>query len=338
MKTSCLLLFLLFVNATFAQNSQTLIIEPAPEENHWYIKSFLGDTLNYRSDYYCSEALNDSNFIALYANGKLYLDGGLVHYFNSGKEKMIIPYKQNKVDGIYKEFYSSGNLKQESTWRNNKRHGPFILYREDGSKKVETNFSDGFKEGRETVYYPDGKEKAELNYMKGLLHGRQKTFKTNGRKKEKYYYEYNNDASLEGLPEDQYFKAPKLIELPIGLSTIELLLINNRLPDIEEKNQLQKVEIKCLIDTSGKVKEISEIGFSSDKNISFISALLKESLPMDPFYFDSVPIEYYLRLSVYFYNGEYVERDEPFKRVFYISNEFGNVFWYPICYFDANKL
>jgi antitoxin component YwqK of YwqJK toxin-antitoxin module len=290
MKINYLLLFLLFVNSISAQNSQSLKIEPAPEENHWYVENLLGETLNYRCEYYCEEALNDSNFFTFYANGKLFLDGDLVHYFTSGKEKVIIPYKQNKVDGIYKEFYPSGKLKQKSTWKNNKRHGPLVLFREDGSKKVETNFSDGFKEGKEIIYYPNGNKKTLLNYTKGLLHGRQKTFKPNGRKKEKYYFEYNNDASLEGLPENEYFKAPKLIMLPIGLSNIELLLVNNRLPEIEEKNQLQKVEIKCLIDTSGKVKEVSEVGFSSEKNISFISAFLKESAPMDPFYFDSAPI------------------------------------------------
>ncbi|HKK82408.1 MAG TPA: TonB family protein [Prolixibacteraceae bacterium] len=337
MKINYFLLFLLFFNALSAQNSQTYKVEPAPEENHWHVKNFLGDTLNYRSEYFCKEVLNDSNLFTLYANGKLFLDGDIVHYYNSGKEKVIIPYKQNKVDGVYKEFYPSGKLKQKSTWKNNKRHGPLVLFREDGSKKVEANFSDGFKEGKEIIYYPNGNKKTLLNYTKGLLHGRQKTFKPNGRKKEKYYYEYNNDASLEGLSENEYFKAPKLIELPVALSNIELLLANNRLPDIEKKNQLQNVEIQCLIDTNGKVKEVSKVGFSSEKNISFISALLKESAPMDPFYFDSTPIDYYLWLSLYFYNGEYVGRDEPFKQGVYLSNDFGNDFWYPICYFDARK-
>src|ERR1700751_4601716 len=61
-------------------------------------------------------------------------------YYNDGKLKSIIVYKDGKKDGEYKTYYNNGKIEISSTWIEGKLNGEAINYYENGKIELKRNY------------------------------------------------------------------------------------------------------------------------------------------------------------------------------------------------------
>jgi antitoxin component YwqK of YwqJK toxin-antitoxin module len=79
---------------------------------------------------------------AFYPDGKLemeYSDQGQKNYWENGKLRGEIPYKNGKINGILKTYYSTGKLMSEVEYKEGKAAGPMKTYLETGAPIDGTN-------------------------------------------------------------------------------------------------------------------------------------------------------------------------------------------------------
>ena len=80
------------------------------------------------------------------------------------KNKMILNYKDGKLDGKNTEWYDNGNKKEETDFKDDKIDGKEIYWDERGQKRSEGNYKDGKKDGNYTEWYDNGLKKYDINF------------------------------------------------------------------------------------------------------------------------------------------------------------------------------
>jgi len=63
---------------------------------------------------------------------------------------------------VKKKYWDNGKLKSEIPFKNGKKEGLTTLYYESGEKRSDVPFKNGKKEGPMTIYYESGEKKSEI--------------------------------------------------------------------------------------------------------------------------------------------------------------------------------
>jgi hypothetical protein len=93
---------------------------------------------------------------ATYAEGKK--EGRAANYFPSGKEELVLFYKNNLKDGLATTYYESGVMKKESPYTSGKLEGLQKHYFSNGNVSAELPFKNGIQSRKMKEYYKSGKE------------------------------------------------------------------------------------------------------------------------------------------------------------------------------------
>ena len=178
----------------------------------------------YKQYYYpsCRIKLIDS---VSFGNGKL------TEYYESGKLKGIVFYKEGKQHGKIrfwyetgelsseadfimgtgksKSYYRSGKLKMEKEYRDGKLNGTYKSWYESGKPESEQLFKDDLENGKIRFWYETGELKGEANYVMGT--GKLTRYYRSGKVEfESYYKNGKKDGPYKswyesGKPESEQF-------------------------------------------------------------------------------------------------------------------------------------
>ena len=103
-----------------------------------------------------------NKMILNYKDGKL--DGKNTEWYDNGNKKEETDFKDDKVDGKYTKWYYNGNKKEETDFKDDKIDGKEIYWDERGQKRSEGNYKDGKKDGNYTEWYDNGLKKYDINF------------------------------------------------------------------------------------------------------------------------------------------------------------------------------
>ena len=88
-------------------------------------------------------------------NGKK--EGQFVRYYESGKLKSKINFKDNKLEGEWLYYYDNGQLMDKHNFKDGKKNCGCISYHENGQLWMKTNYKDGKRDGEQLFYNENGK-------------------------------------------------------------------------------------------------------------------------------------------------------------------------------------
>lgn len=91
-----------------------------------------------------------------YAEGKK--EGRAVNYFPSGKEELVLYFKNNLKEGLATTYYESGVVKKESPYMRGKLEGIQKHYFSNGNISAEVPYLNGVQSRKIKEYYKSGKE------------------------------------------------------------------------------------------------------------------------------------------------------------------------------------
>jgi antitoxin component YwqK of YwqJK toxin-antitoxin module len=92
-----------------------------------------------------------------------------VDYYENGKIKSYIEYKNGNCHGKYILYYENGNVKQNSPCKDGKWHGPYLEYYENGWLKIRTTNKDDYYDGEYFEYDKQGVLKKYFEYKEGKI-------------------------------------------------------------------------------------------------------------------------------------------------------------------------
>ena len=72
---------------------------------------------------------------------------------------------------VKKEYWDDGKLKSEIYYKDGKREGLATWWHKNGQKGKERHYKDGKIEGLTTSWYPSGEKKSEIHYKDGKREG-----------------------------------------------------------------------------------------------------------------------------------------------------------------------
>ncbi|MDR2905559.1 MAG: toxin-antitoxin system YwqK family antitoxin [Helicobacteraceae bacterium] len=162
--------------------SGALMVESAPK----------GVNASENRGYYEGGALK---YIIPYTNDKA--EGIEKYFYESGKLKEEIPFENGKREGIAKSFYESGKLKRETPFKDDKAEGVGKGFYESGKLEEEIPFKNGVKDGIAKRYYKDGELEQESTWKNGAQEGETNTFGING--KILAIVTYKNNKAISGI-------------------------------------------------------------------------------------------------------------------------------------------
>lgn len=115
---------------------------------------------------------NDKNGLlfseTFYSNGKT--NGEQKIYFDSGKVRLIINYKDGEQHGDEIEYWEadSAKIKMKRSYKNGQFHGDEIEYFENGKIFSKKTYKDGKLHGESVLYYDNGEIWTKDNYVNGI--------------------------------------------------------------------------------------------------------------------------------------------------------------------------
>jgi antitoxin component YwqK of YwqJK toxin-antitoxin module len=89
-------------------------------------------------------------------------------------------YKNDKLDGLKKDFFENGKVKRIVFYKEGLPNGTHKQFNEEGNVIVDINFKDGKNHGVWTYYFDDGKVANIQNWNKGIKNGEFKTLDDKG--------------------------------------------------------------------------------------------------------------------------------------------------------------
>jgi len=164
------------------------------------INYYMGKKNGYHLKYFTKE--KNKNVIAskeLYVNGKR--NDKSIYYFENGFIKEIIPYSEDKKQGIGFKYDINQNIISIIRYRNNEiivqeninrynknnsKEGNWREFYKDGSLKVERNYKNGKLNGYVKLYNEEGKLVESIKYKEGEIDLESTDFETNIELREKY--------------------------------------------------------------------------------------------------------------------------------------------------------
>ncbi|NOQ26000.1 MAG: hypothetical protein GQ564_11610 [Bacteroidales bacterium] len=163
----------------------------------WIFYDQIGDTLqkiNYfqgKKNGYHFKYFKEENYKNIITSKELYINGkrndNSLYYFKKGNIKMIVPYLDDKKQGIGFEFDINKNIVSIIRYRNNE-----VIVKEN----INRYNREGNKEGIWKYFYISGVLKTEKNYVDGKLNGYSKIFNEEGKLLESIKYK-NNEIDLK---------------------------------------------------------------------------------------------------------------------------------------------
>jgi len=93
-----------------------------------------------------------------------------IRYHKNGNFRTFTPYENGVRNGIEKTFYEDGKtLYSETPYKDNKIEGIFKAYYENGVLKISAEYKTGLLDGESIIFYPDGKTEFYKKYEKNKL-------------------------------------------------------------------------------------------------------------------------------------------------------------------------
>ena len=124
-------------------------------------------------------AWNSKGEFELISGGPI-IDGEYKQFYDSGKLKKTMFFKNGKMNGDSKVYYKSGKIEREGVFKNNKEVGISKIYYNTGTLKGVSDYVNGLKNGETKLYYKSGKLKALMNFVNNDPEGLQKMFYESG--------------------------------------------------------------------------------------------------------------------------------------------------------------
>lgn len=135
-------------------------------------------------------------------------EGLSVSYHPNGKVAVEAPYKNGKLDGVFKSYFENGKTWQTIGYLEGVEEGFSITYFESGSKKIKEVYRGGILDGATEEFYENGNLRRKLPYVKGHIHGVGKVFDEVGTLVEEMTF----DQGLRHGPYRRYKKGLKVLE------------------------------------------------------------------------------------------------------------------------------
>lgn len=104
-------------------------------------------------------------------DGTLVMHGTRTLYYESGKKKAELPYRDGLQEGNCAYWYENGQKKAEGYFKHGKRHGRVTTWHENGEKASDGNYVDGVVHGTLTTWLQDGRKLESVEYRMGQKHG-----------------------------------------------------------------------------------------------------------------------------------------------------------------------
>ncbi|WP_173382280.1 MULTISPECIES: toxin-antitoxin system YwqK family antitoxin [unclassified Fibrobacter] len=142
-------------------------------------------------------------------------EGLSVSYHPNGKIAIEAPYKNGKLDGVFRSYYENGHLWQTIGYKDGVEEGATTDYYEDGRKKKREIYKAGVLNGMSEEWNERGLLWRQIPYVNGRIHGVAKIFDELGAIKEEMTFE-------NGLRNGPYRRFTK------GVKTLEAIFENNR--------------------------------------------------------------------------------------------------------------
>lgn len=135
-------------------------------------------------------------------------EGVSLSYHPNGKVAVEAPYKNGKLDGVFKSFYENGNPWQTIGYRDGIEDGISTDYYENGMKKTCEVYKAGVLDGMSEQFNERGLVWRKIPYVNGQVHGVAKVYDELGALKEEMTFEYG----LRNGPYRRYNKGVKVLE------------------------------------------------------------------------------------------------------------------------------
>ncbi|MDR2905927.1 MAG: toxin-antitoxin system YwqK family antitoxin [Helicobacteraceae bacterium] len=144
----------------------------------------------------------------LCVDGEL-LNGVIREYDDkTGRLRYEIPYKNGKIEGVWKGFYKNGELWLEAQYKNNVREGIQKEYSlSTGELEFETSFKDDEMDGISKDYWSGGALQYIRTYKNGKQEGIEKFFSTSGELGSETPYK---NGLKNGIEKSYYYESGKL--------------------------------------------------------------------------------------------------------------------------------
>lgn len=111
----------------------------------------------------------------------------------------IETYKYDKLDGMKKEFFENGKVKRFVYYKNGLPDGSHKQFNIDGKLIVDIEFKEGKNHGAWTYYFDDGKVANVQNWNRGIKNGEFKTMDNKGLILKQAFYK-------KGIPEGKHIE------------------------------------------------------------------------------------------------------------------------------------
>lgn len=156
------------------------------------------------------ENFSDGTLARLYTvqKGTDIREGVAVTYHPNGKVAVEAPYKNGKLDGVFRSYYENGNPWQTIGYREGVEHGISTDYYENGMKKLREVYKDGVLDGMSEQYSERGLVWRAIPYVDGHIHGVAKVYDELGALKEEMTFQYG----MRNGPYRRYNKGIKVLE------------------------------------------------------------------------------------------------------------------------------
>jgi len=98
-------------------------------------------------------------------------EGVALSYHPNGKLAVEAPYKNGKLDGVFRSYDENGNLHESIGYLDGEEEGYSILYYSNGKKKSRETYSRGILNGVSEEWDEKGKLRRQIPFENGQIHG-----------------------------------------------------------------------------------------------------------------------------------------------------------------------
>lgn len=135
-------------------------------------------------------------------------EGVSLSYHPGGVVAIEAPYKNGKLDGVFRSHYANGKLWQTIGYKDGIEEGISTDYYESGTKRSKEIYKNGVLDGLSEEWYESGVIRRKMPYSAGQVHGKAQIFDELGALKEEMEF----DRGLRHGAYRRYNKGVKVLE------------------------------------------------------------------------------------------------------------------------------
>jgi antitoxin component YwqK of YwqJK toxin-antitoxin module len=132
-------------------------------------------------------------------------------FFENGKVKRIVNYKNGLTDGYHKQFNIDGQLIVDIEFKEGKNHGAWTYYFDDGKVANIQNWNKGIKNGEFKTIDNKGLILKQASYKKGIPEGKHIEYYEDGNPK--HVTQYLKGEIIEEYSFDNYGVRTDIVKL-----------------------------------------------------------------------------------------------------------------------------